>query len=242
MRLPVFVLAVTTLAAGVGVKDFSKIVPLDGKGRFTLDTYKGSIRITAWDQPQAEIKARIEPDGWHSLPADDVEIRVEAITGDVHVTTDYHRHFGDNNLPLVYYTIRLPRGANLRIKDYKSESQISGVQGDLEFETYKGTAHIDGIQGSFNLDTYKGDIRAIFARFTGPSRINTYRGNIEVSLPKSSSFDLRADLERRTDFDCDFARTIHSMNNLRTIDGTVNGGGAALHVHSYRGNIHLRSI
>ena len=33
-------------------KEFKKTVPLDANGRFTLDTYKGSIRVTAWDQPQ----------------------------------------------------------------------------------------------------------------------------------------------------------------------------------------------
>ena len=43
-------------------KEFKRTVPMEANGRFTLDTYKGSIRITAWDQPQVDIQARIVAD------------------------------------------------------------------------------------------------------------------------------------------------------------------------------------
>ena len=73
-------LAATTFLSAADVKEFHKTVPLDPAGHFSLDTYKGSIRITAWDQPQAEIQARIvaDPSGWFThLSVDDVEIRVD---------------------------------------------------------------------------------------------------------------------------------------------------------------------
>jgi hypothetical protein len=244
MRSFAVLLAGAALLGAADVKEFSKTVPLDAKGRFSLDTYKGSVHITGWDQPQAQISARIEEDpGWHSRPVDAVDIRVDTSGGDVRVKTDYRKHvWDDGSLPYVHYTIRVPRGVALRIKDYKSESDVSGVQGELEFETYKGRARIDGVQGPLTLETYKGDIRATVAKFAGPSRINTYRGTIDVSLPRSSAFDLRTNFERRTDFDCDFPRTIHSTGRQTHIDGSVNGGGAPFHISSYRGNIRLRSI
>ncbi|HLH40467.1 MAG TPA: DUF4097 family beta strand repeat-containing protein [Bryobacteraceae bacterium] len=244
MRIFAVVLAGAGLLAAAGVKDFSKTVPLDDKGRFTLDTYKGSIHITAWDQPQAQIQARIEEDpGWRAMPVEDVEIRVDASSGDVRVKTDYHRQFWtDGTLPFVHYTIRVPRGVALRIKDYKSESDISGVQGELEFETYKGRARIEGVAGALTLETYKGDIQVAVTKFAGPSRIHTYRGIVDVSLPRASAFDLRTSFERRAEFECDFPRTIHSTGRQTRIDGAVNGGGAPLHISSYRGNIRLRAI
>lgn len=243
MRIFALVFFLAALASAADVKDFSKTAPLNAKGRFTLDTYKGSIRISAWDQPQAEIRARIvaEP-GWHSMPVEDVEILVDSFGGDVRVKTEYHRHFNEDNLPRVEYTIRVPRGANLRIKDYKSDSDISGVQGNVEFETYKGTARLDGGAGVFDLSTYKGEIRGNFSRYAGPSRIDTYKGTIDISLPRSSAFELRSSLSRHADLNCDFPRTIHSTHHERSIDGAVNGGGAPLDVRSYRGNIRLRSL
>ncbi len=243
MRIPALFLALAALGCAADVKDFSKTVPLDAKGRFSLDTYKGSIHIAVWDQPQAEIQARIEAEpGWRSMPVDDVEILVDALSSDVHVKTEYHRHFSDDgNLPLVHYTIHIPRGASLRVKDYKSDSEISGVQGEIEFDTYKGTAHLEGIQSALTLETYKGTIRAIFTHFAQASRMNTYKGTIDVSLPRASAFDLHSST-RRGAFDCDFPRTIHTTRDLRSMDGTVNGGGPMLNVSSYRGNIRLRAI
>jgi hypothetical protein len=243
MRSFALVFLAAALASAADVKDFSKIAPLDARGRFTLDTYKGSIRISAWDQPRAEIHAHIVADpGWRAMPVEDVEILVDSSAGDVRVKTEYRHHFNEGNLPRVEYTIRVPRGANLRIKDYKSDSDISGVQGEVEFETYKGTARLDGGAGVFDLSTYKGEIRGNFSRFAGPSRINTYKGTIDISLPRASAFELRSRLSRRAGLACDFPRTIHSTHHERSLDGAVNGGGAPLDVRSYRGNIRLRSL
>lgn len=245
MRTLAMFISAAALLSAASTKDFSKTVPLDANGRFTLDTYKGSIHITAWDQPQAEIQAHIVEDpGWHSMPVDDVEIRVESFGGGAHVKTDYRRHwswFDDGNLPLVHYTIRVPRGASLTIEDYKSESDISGVQGDVDFHTYKGTARLDGLEKAVNLRTYKGEIRANFAKFGGATHVDTYKGTIDLGVPRSSAFEIRAHLQRRVDFQCDFPRTIRSSNRMNDFTSSVNGGGPELRVSSYRGSIRIRS-
>jgi len=242
-------LVLLTLAGGLtyasDFKEFKKTVPMDAKGRFSLDTYKGSIHVTAWDQPTVDIQARIEADtGWNAEPVEDVDIRVDGSGGSVHVKSDYRHHFSfyEGTLPLVHYTIRVPRGASLSIKDYKSESEVSGVLGDVEFETYKGTARLDGLHGALQLKTYKGDVRAAFTAFTAQSHIDTYKGTIALSLPRSSAFEIHANLERRTGFDCDFPRTVHSTRGSGDFHSIVNGGGPALRVTSYRGNISLRAI
>src|SRR5271169_3672447 len=119
MRL-LCLLAAATLVIAADVKEFHKTLPLDPAGRFSLDTYKGSIRITAWDQPQAEIHARMvaDPYGWFNAPVEDVDIRVDNSAADVRVKTEYRHHpFMDGNLPNVEYTIRVPRRVALWIKD-----------------------------------------------------------------------------------------------------------------------------
>jgi hypothetical protein len=242
-------LALLIAAAGLtfasDVKDFKQTVSLDPKGRFSLETYKGSIHITPWDQPQAEIQARIEVDpGWNAAPAEDVDIRVDSSAGSVHVKSDYrHRYFSFNegNLPLVHYTIRVPRGSSLSVKDYKSVSEIQGVTGDVEFETYKGTARLEGLHGAFHLNTYKGDVRAAFTAFTAQSHIDTYKGTIALSMPRSSAFEIHASLQRHAGFNCDFPRTIRSTHGDSEFRSMVNGGGPALRITSYRGDISLRA-
>jgi len=246
MRTISLLIAAGSLLLASDSKEFKKTVPMDATGRFTLDTYKGSIHITAWDQPQVDIQARIVEDpGWHSMPVEEVDIRVDASSSSVRVKSDYRRHwswFEDGTMPNVYYTIRVPRGASLTIEDYKSESDIAGVQGDVEFHTYKGTARLSGLERGLNLKTYKGDIRATFAKFSSHTHIDTYKGTIDLSIPRSSAFEINAKFERRVDFDCDFPRSIRTSRRESEFRSTVNGGGPELRLTSYRGSIRVRAV
>lgn len=244
MRTLAILVSAASLTFAAGTKDFKKTVPIDANGRFSLDTYKGSIHISAWDQPQAEIQAHIvEDSGFNPVPVEDVEIRVDSFGGGVRVKTDYRRHFSwmEGSLPEVHYTIHVPRGANVTVEDYKSDSDISGIQGDVDFHTYKGTARLDGLQRAANIKTYRGDIRATFAKFSGDIRVDTYRGSVDLLVPKASGFEIDAHLERHADLECDFPRTIRTSHGTRSFRSVVNGGGATLHVNSYRGSIRVRS-
>ena len=244
MRTLLIFAAAASLTFGAGTKDFKKTVPIDANGRFSLDTYKGSIRISVWDQPQAEIQAHIVEDiGFHAVPVEDVDIRVDGSGSSVRVKSDYRHRFSwmEGTLPEVNYTIRLPRGVNLTVEDYKSESDISGIQGDVEFHTYKGTARLDGLQRAAYIKTYKGDIRATFVKFGGAVNIDTYRGAIDLLVPKTSGFEIDAHLDRRADLECDFPRTIRTSHGERSFRSAVNGGGPTLKVNSYRGTIRVRS-
>lgn len=246
--LPVLLLAAAApVIQAADTKEFKKTVPLEANGRFSLDTYKGSIRITAWDQPNAGIQARIVEDttSWISQPVEEVEIRVDSGPGNVRVKTIYHRKtwsIVEGSSPRVEYTIHVPRDASLSIKDYKSETEISGVQGDVEFQTYKGTARLDGLRRGLQLKTYKGDIRASFTSFGARSHIDTYRGTVELSLPRASAFEVHAELQRHATFDSDFPGMVHSSSRDRSFRSVVNGGGTVLHVTSYRGYIRLHSV
>jgi hypothetical protein len=227
-------------------KEFKRTVPMEPNGRFSLDTYKGAIRISAWDEPKVDIQARIvaDPAGWFPEPVEDVEIRVDAGPGGVRAKSEYRReHWSlvEGNSPSVNYTIRVPRHASLSIRDYKSETDISDVQGAVEFDTYKGTARLFGLRGGLELKTYKGDIRVSFASFSARSHVDTYKGTIDLSLPRSSAFEMHTELERRASFDCDFPRTLRSERRQREMRSTVNGGGPELRVTSYRGSIRLKA-
>ena len=245
MRLAILTVAAATLLSASSVKEFSRTVPLDANGRLTVDTYKGSIHITAWDRKEVEIKARIEEDpGWHSMQVEDVEIRVDASSSSVRVKSDYHRNHTwfniEGNLPFVRYTIHMPRTASLAVKDYKSDSEISGVEGDVEFETYKGDARLTGLRGGLDLNTYRGTVNMAFASFTRRTRIDTYRGEIDIRMPAASAFDLEGDIQRHGDLQCDFPRTIRTVGRRSYPGGKINGGGPVLRVKSFRGTIRIR--
>lgn len=226
-------------------------------GRVYIDTYKGSIRVDPWDKSEIDIRAVIEPDGSGRRSRDrveDTEIRIDLSSSSARIKTDYeearHRHgnffglfeFDSDNLPFVHYTIRVPRSTNVVIKDYKSETTIEDLKSDLEINTYKGDVSVDRLSGSLNLETYKGEARVRFASLAGQSRAQTYKGSLEITLPRDKGFDLETDLGRHADLRSDFAESRYSRSdrhresNSRT---SVKGGGPLLRVKTDRGTVRL---
>jgi hypothetical protein len=162
-------------------REIHKIIPLKPDGRLIIDTYKGSITITTHEKPQVEVDVKIESDDSDSRDAEkdveDTEIQIDGGESEVTLHTNYkeveHHHTGfwdwiadsfetSNSLPLVHYTIKMPRTAELRIKDYKSRTRIEDLKSDLRFNTYKGEAEIDNLLGGIDLETYKGTVRVSF--------------------------------------------------------------------------------
>ena len=237
--------AATGVSAAADSKDIHRTLPLDSRGHVTIDTYKGSIRVSTWDRNEIDVAVRIEEDGdvfAQSVRRSDVHF--DASSSDVRMTsTDQWSFFLDGSAPLYHYTIRMPRTASLRIKDYKSDSEISDLAADVQVDTYKGSVQLKNHSGGLRVNTYKGDVRADFASVTAPVSIDTYKGDIELRMPRDSRFDLSTDLGRRGgDPDNDFARYVRTSNfRDRTHRSQVNGGGPEVRVRSYKGEFRLRA-
>ena len=237
--------------AADSVKDFNKTVSINPKGRVYVDTYKGLVRVTTWDQPKVEVQVRIEPDGWGINDRDLVQstdIEFDAGTDSVRMKTRYPKQnyggwFGNNwSLPVVRYTIRMPRTAELRIKDYKSEIDVDGLSAALNIDTYKGDVRVRRQDGGVNVKTYKSEASISFARFSDHSSFETYRGEYDISLPRDSRFELSSDVGRRASVDTSFQLLMPagSSRDRKTFRATVNGGGPAMSLRGYRGTFRIR--
>ena len=245
------------LAAAVPVKNVHKTVPLSADGRLEISTYKGSIDVTTWDRPEAEITARVEADPGAEDSADlaarkvdETRIEIDGGGSSVRVKSDYSRVkdgslfwiFGNHGtLPLVHYTVRMPATARLAIDDYKSDSRVTGLKADLKLHTYKGQVRVENLDGAANVDTYKGDVRVHYARYAHASRFETYKGEIEVRLPHDSRFELDAHEGRRGSVDSDFETVEHAgLRRSVSTRGSINGGGPVLRFETSKGSLRLR--
>lgn len=244
------------VASAAGAKEVHRTVPLAADGRVSIATYKGSVTVSCWDRPEAEITARIEPDGSDAdalRKVEETEVRIEATRGFVRIRSDYdavHERgllqnlFGFTRIvrPFVHYTVRMPATASLEIDDYKSDTRIAGLRADLKLHTYKGQVDVERLDGAANLDTYKGDIRVSFARYSRASRLETYKGSFDVRVPRDSRFSLDADGGRRGGVASDFAVAAHrsGRHGGESARGEVNGGGPALRFSTSRGSLRLR--
>jgi hypothetical protein len=218
-------------------KVVEKTLALAPDGRLVLDTYKGHVEITSWDREEVSVHAVVTPDGTCDTAADLVaktQVRIEGGGREVRVESDYDDvpkatfHLGSDcgSWPFVRYEIRMPRGASLRLKDYKSRVSVDGLSGDVSVESYKGVARLAHLGGKLDLETYKGDFVAELDRVTGRVRAETYKGEIELVFPKGTNVDLDEKIGRHGVFE----------NGLADAKG-----GTPVTVETYKGTIRLRA-
>jgi hypothetical protein len=268
MRLPLFITILLTAFVFIAISQPSRVItktiPLKSDGHLVIDTYKGTITVTTYDKPQVEINVKIESDDADSRNAErdveDTEIEINGTDNEVTIHTNYKEVERNNNynfwdwitdpheisysLPLVHYTIKMPRAVDLRIKDYKSETHIEGLTSYLTLNTYKGTVEVLDLKGGVNLETYKGDVHISFNALKSDSHFETYKGNITVNIPKHTGFELRTDFEKRVHFSTDFDVETHERDRKHhhyDYFGKINGGGPMLEFTSGKGDIRLRA-
>lgn len=246
------------LAASPAVADrtVSKTLPLAADGRVTIDTYKGSIRVTTWDRAEVAVEARIVPDDSCGSARDQkkwleaTEVVIEPSGRNVRIESDYDGlktgwgFFGGcTSRPFVHYRVSVPRGAALKIRDYKSDTDVRDFAGHLSLETYKGIVALVDLSGALDLKTYKGEVRAGFKQLSGPVRAETFKGDVILTFPAGAAFELSASAGRRGEIVSDFEGT-GPMRSSRhwgaRSSATVNGGGPRVTLSTHKGRVSIR--
>src|SRR5262249_27728495 len=172
--------------AAIAPKEGHQVVPLDAKGELSLETFKGTVKATAWDRAEVKLDASIQADessdcGSEQEKAEWVrktEVKIESSPGSVRLRSDYDLLETAGNLydhcinrPFVNYEIKLPANARIRIQDHKSTIQIADLRGAINLTTHKGKVDLRGIEGPLELTTHKGEVRVAFSKWAQSSRI-----------------------------------------------------------------------
>jgi hypothetical protein len=246
------------LATSPAVADrtVSKTLPLAADGKVTIDTYKGSIRVTPWDRAEVAVEARIVPDDSCGSERDQkewvaaTEVVIEPSGRSVRIESDYDKLAtswgflgGCTSRPFVHYQVSLPRAATLKIHDYKSDTDVKDFAGHLTLDTYKGSAALVGLSGALDLKTYKGEVRAGFKRLSGAVHAETFKGDVTLTFPAESAFELSADAGRRGEVVSDFEGTGPIRSSRRSglrSSATVNGGGPRVTLFTEKGKLSIR--
>ncbi len=231
-------------------KEVQKTVPLNSAGSVSLTAVNGSIRISTWDRNEVEIHAVIEAASGSSCDRklyDATNVHIDSETDSVRIVTDtpnsnWCREEDNSRLPVVRFTIQMPRTAGLTIRDHNSDIEIANLQSPIEIETHNGKVRAEGLASSAKVVTHNGDVRLDFAKFGANSSVETDHGSIELLIPKGSGFNIRAGVDRRGSFSADFPVTTRiSTRRSSFLDGTVNGGGPTLELKTDHGSVHLRA-
>ncbi len=223
---------------------------LAGAEGLYVENYKGSITVTTWDRPSVAYHARIvaeDLDGQMMLPEIEIQVTRDE-DGQLSLVTNYRKalramqrlypDLQQYSLPPVHYVITMPRTMPLKIDDYMSEIDVTGLGADLEIYTYKGHVAVTDLDGTIKLDMFMGRADIGIRTLTGDSVIDTYESNVDVRLPQDAAFDLALDLGALCTL-MDFGFNLTDRGKAPPKLNPINGGGPQLHLSNHSGFLRL---
>ncbi len=246
----VLLLLSSSASAQDRTRTLSKVFELNADATVEVITYKGLVSVVAWDEPQVAVEIEFvaeDLDGIIMLPHMDVEIRSDE--KGLRMETDYRKalrelqrlfqNAGAQRLPLVNYTVKMPRTATLKVDDHMSTIRVTDLQSVMDIFTYKGVIELNNVGGSLKIDTFSGKARIALHNLTRDSSFDTHEGSIAIRLPRDAGFDLNVDMaEAGAMFAAD--STLSSLGRVRdNYHGIVNGGGPLLSLVTHRGSFML---
>jgi hypothetical protein len=247
-------------SAGAEVRNLDRTVALDPRGTVSFQTIKGSIEIETWGEPRAQIHARIEPDTTCGTEADQAErvrlteVEIDSSADRLSLRSNYDRlqnlesipfHVDGfdstcNAYPFVRYRLRIPATAKLEIEDHKSQISVTGLNAAARIRTHKGVVNVTGQDGALDLLTHKGKVHVEFARLAEESRLETYKGDIEVIVPRAAGFDLDARVARSGTLETPFRLDEQQVSRReRVYEQKINGGGSRLELTTRNGSLRI---
>ncbi len=187
---------------------------------------------------------------------DQAAVEIKSVSGDVEVAP----LGGAAEIVCVSGDVKLHGAAGVEIKltsgdlvleDVAGDVFIKAVSGDIDVSRVKGSIEADAVSGDIDLrdvssartievKTVSGDVTYAGAIMAGGRyELATHSGDVRMTIPANSAFDLEANTFNGT-IETDFEIKVVGKISPREIRGTVGGGGATIAMKSFSGDVELK--
>jgi DUF4097 and DUF4098 domain-containing protein YvlB len=181
---------------------------------------------------------------------------IKSVSGDVNVAA----LGGQAKIKCVSGNVDLAGAAGAEVDLVSGDLSMAQIAGDAHVNAVSGNIDVTGIKGSVEVKAVSGDIKlldvadaqmvgaeSVSGNITyvgaikagGRYEIKTHSGDVRVTIPAGSSFDLEANTFSG-DIDSDFEITVSGKMSPKEIHGTVGKGGATIILKSFSGNVDLK--
>lgn len=127
---------------------------------------------------------------------------------------------------------------NITVDLDRSGLEIRDLAGQVSLRLDRGrNVSLDGVRASVDLDADRTNVTMHDVWIDGDSRLEIDRGDLVVELDLSQTLTIEADMSRRGDFSSDLPIEVQQIG--REFSGTINGGGAMLHIRADRSEVRL---
>ena len=225
-------------------------------GGITVRGYAGKeiiVDTSGGEHAMSRHSSPPEASGLHRIDSGRTGLKVEE--ADNRVDIKMEPWGGGGNLIL-----QVPVHTSLKLHTVNSGNvTVDGVDGEIEVEALNGAVTLNSVSGAALVHALNGTVKATFQRID-PSKAMSFsslNGNIDVTLPS----DARATLNMKSDqgeIFTDFDMKVNAKGNMPNIEdnrgkngrfrlkfdrgmsATINGGGTAMQLTTFNGNIYLR--
>jgi DUF4097 and DUF4098 domain-containing protein YvlB len=138
------------------------------------------------------------------------------------------------------------QAGDVRLDTHEGHIELRRITGRLSVDTHDGDLTAEEMDGGFRFEAHDGSARVSFATLSDDVFADTYDGDVTITLPAGTGFDLDTDFDDDVDLRSDF-----DLRSIRIVDdedddevnyrGDVNGGGPEIRLESHDGDVTLRS-
>jgi hypothetical protein len=199
----------------------------------------GGVTVTAWDQSEILVRARVTARARSDGDAEDLVSEVELNFGST-IEADGPRTRNRENWTVSYYVFA-PRESNLDLVSTNGGIHIDGIKGNIEFQVTNGGAYLDGVAGDVRGRTTNGGVHITLDGDTWDGRgldVVTTNGGVRMYIPE----DYNARLETGTvngGIDIDFPITIQGRMNRRRLTTELGDGGPLIRAVTTNGGVRI---
>lgn len=204
-----------------------------GKTKLKLENIVGSITISrSNDSNSITLKAHKEikvKKKYLDTPFDEIDIKMDTVSGIVSITTEINKQGDDNifNLNIdrdqrVDYEIQIPVSMNLDIENVSGNIVTNNLSNDMKIDLINGDADLENYTGRLECDITNGDFTGHIDSTRG-IEINTINGNVSLFLNNYMSVNVRAETVngKISDEELQFKNTIKEKGLFK---GTLGNG------------------
>lgn len=225
---------------------WSKSYPLAATGRLEIVNTNGSIRVVAADSPQVEIQAERVARSATQQGAKEMlqklEMKEDVSSDRIHIESKQPTMVGLHGGIEVRYTIRVPRGAAVDLRETNGSIDASGLTRESRFSTTNGHIDARSLDGEVHASTTNGHVELQMASLSQDVEAETTNGQITVRVPSDASADVSARVTNgHIGIDGLPSLKADDENSRRRFSGRLNGGGRAIRLQTTNGSITLAS-
>jgi hypothetical protein len=205
---------------------FERTYTPTGTARLTLSNINGTIHVAAWDKRTITVRANIAPS---------VVITDQVYDDDITITVKRDLRLGRAD-----FEVSLPPETTLTLKNVMGDIEVRDLTGHLNVNTIDSNVRLLGVNSpSVDVKVTTGDIFFDGALHeAGTYNLQSIKGDIDVTVPESTSFNLNARaLSENISLGSFLSNLSGASRGPKGITGSYLKGGPRLILTAYAGKI-----